>query len=243
MKPLIGITTSLYFHPQKQWDYHRIYSGNVYAVEKAGGLPVLIPINLDDANLRGIYERLDGVMIPGGEDVNPQSYNAERHATVEYVDDRRDHAEMTLARWAVEDDKPLLGVCRGMQVVNVALGGSLIQDIATFVKTDITHNRYPSPPHNALNHNVTLAADSKLASIVGTSDVVVNSLHHQTVENVAPGAWVTAQAPDGLIEAIEFTGKQFALCVQWHPEMLIAHGDDDAAQRIFEAFVQAAANA
>lgn len=239
MQPLIGITT--HFLPLEAGGrpYHQSYGRNAIAVERAGGLPLLIPSGLQLGNLRQIYERLDAVLIPGGGDINPERYANERHSTVYRVDDARDQSEIALVRWAVEDDRPLFGMCRGNQLINVALGGTLTQDIPSQTQSDIQHDYdRKAIPYSHLAHTIRIEPDSRLADIIGTDSITVNSLHHQSVQQLAPGLRITAYAPDGIIEALEIPGRQFALSVQWHPEDLI---DDDVTMRaLFEAFVDSA---
>lgn len=239
MRPLIGITTHFLPIQDGGRPYHVTYGRNALAIERAGGLPVLIPSGLDVTTLRAIYDRVDAVMVPGGGDVNPERYHAERHATVYRVDDARDQSEIQVVRWSVEDDRPLFGICRGNQLINVALGGTLVQDIGSLVDTTIKHD-YPQPdiPHTHRAHDVRIDADSRLAQIMGATTVTVNSLHHQAIQQPAPTVKVTAYAPDGVIEALEIPGLHFALSVQWHPEDLI--DDDPAMQQLFDTFVQAA---
>ena len=236
MRPLIGITTAdfeLNGNP-----HHRSYARNAWAIADAGGLPVYIPTGLDEDLLRELYERLDAVLLPGGPDVDPAYYGAHRHPETKIVDDARDSLELTLARWTYADDRPLFGICRGHQVVNVALGGTLIQDIPSEVKTDLSHDTPNEMPRGTLQHGVQLSPESRLASILGTTQVSVNSLHHQSVERPAPGVNITGYSPDGIVEALEAPDKQFVLSVQWHPEDL--YDDDDGMKRLFESFVEAA---
>lgn len=236
MRPLIGITTASVV--DNGLIYNRAYNAIARAVERAGGLPVLIPTGIDEATLRAIYDRLDAVLLPGGPDVDPTWYGQERHPTT-VIDSARDAIEVPLARWAVEDDLPLFGICRGHQVINVALGGSLVQDIPSQVETDVLAHDLPNKqPRNLKTHGVEISADSQLASIIGTTHTAVNSLHHQAVTKAAPGMVITAYSPDGLVEATEVPGKRFALSVQWHPEDL--YDNDESSQRLFEEFVKAA---
>jgi putative glutamine amidotransferase len=239
VRPLIGITTHFLPIQDGGRPYHVTYGRNALAIERAGGLPVLIPSGLDIATLRAIYDRVDAVMVPGGGDVNPERYNAARHTSVYRVDDARDQSEIQVVRWSVEDNRPLFGICRGNQLINIALGGTLVQDIPSLVDTPIKHD-YPQPeiPHTHRAHNITIDADSRLAQIMGTTTLTVNSLHHQAIEQPAPTVKITAYAPDGVIEALEIPGLHFALSVQWHPEDMIE--DDPAMQQLFNAFVQAA---
>jgi len=236
VKPLIGVTTSS-FISDAGWEYNRAYVAIIQAVEEAGGLPVLIPISIGDEALRDIYERLDGVLLPGGGDMRPNIYGAEMNPLTDNIDDARDHIEVNLTRWAFNDDVPVLGICRGHQVVNVALGGTLIQDVPSEIGTDIAHN--VTVPRNSRPHEVSIDPDSRLANILGTTHIAVNSLHHQSVGEAAPDACITAYSPDGVVEAIEVPNKKFVLSVQWHPEDL--YRDDPAMKRLFKAFVEAAA--
>jgi putative glutamine amidotransferase len=214
-----------------------VYSRNAFAIERAGGLPVLIPSGLQQATLRQIYERLDGILVPGGGDINPAQYGAPAHALTTGIDLARDKAESQVIRWAVADNRPVFGICRGNQMINVALGGTLIQDVPSETGTLIRHDYRPTEiplMHDA--HIVTLDPDSRLAHILGAAEVPVNSLHHQAVDQVAPGMQVVARGSDGIIEALEMPNKRFVLSVQWHPENLI---DDPAMLALFEAFVAA----
>lgn len=236
MKPLIGIVTSSYTAPTTGWQYNRGYVPMIQAVEEAGGLPVLIPVSIDDDTLRSIYERLDGVLLPGGGDVRPSLYGAEMNPLTDNLDDARDHVEINLTRWAVADDRPVFGICRGHQVVNVALGGTLIQDVPSEIGENINHNI--TVPRSARAHEVQIDPSSHLASILGATTVKVNSLHHQSVAQPAPDVCVTAYSPDGVVEALEMPDKKFVLSVQWHPEDL--YSDDAAMKQLFRAFVEAA---
>ncbi|MBA3870229.1 MAG: gamma-glutamyl-gamma-aminobutyrate hydrolase family protein [Anaerolineae bacterium] len=236
MKPLIGVTTSSYT-TDSGWEYNRAYVAIIQAVEEAGGLPVLIPISIKDEALREIYERLDAILLPGGGDMRPDIYGADMNPLTDNIDDARDHVEVELTRWAVSDDLPVFGICRGHQVVNVALGGTLIQDVPSEIGTGISHN--VTVPRNSRPHDVEIDPGSRLASILGTTHIAVNSLHHQSVGLAAPDMCVTAYSADGVVEAIEMPHKKFVLSVQWHPEDL--YRDDPAMKRLFKAFVEAAA--
>lgn len=235
-RPLIGITAAS-FHDQGRL-YHRGYAPIAEAIAAAGGLPVYIPPGLDDDSLRDLYARLDGLLLPGGPDVRPNLYGQPQHPASQGIDDPRDALELALARWAVRDDLPVFGICRGHQVLNVALGGTLMQDIPSQWDTPLTHDIHDGQPRSTRLHEVSIAPGSHLASILGQTQIPVNSIHHQSVQEAAPGARVTASAPDGIIEALEVPGKQFALSVQWHPEDL--YSDDPVMARLFEAFVSAA---
>lgn len=236
-----------------------------YALARAGAAPLLIPNLTDKTLLRTLYELLDGLLLSGGEDVDPARYGETRHEKCGSISPDRDEVELTLVRWAMDDKKPLLAICRGIQVLNVALGGSLYQDIQAQVPGANRHDWYPNYPRNRLSHTVHITPQTHLARILETGSprqplsgsqvsshglarrdeaqdmtLPVNSLHHQSVKDVAPGLIVAARAPDGIIEAVEAEGHPFAIGVQWHPEEL-ANGDA-RAQWIFDALVEACQN-
>jgi putative glutamine amidotransferase len=238
LRPLIGITTSNYHITGKSWGYNIAPTGYIRAVAEAGGLPVLIPVAVDADTLHEIYASLDAVLVSGGVDIAPERYGAERNPATQNADPGRDEAEITLVRWAVEDDHPLLGICRGNQVLNVALGGTLIQDIPSQVNNSLRHDIGSSEPGGHHAHEVDIDANSRLAGILGATHVPVNSMHHQAVDRVAPSLQVTACAPDGIIEGLEMPNRHFILSVQWHPEEMVRV--DDAMKPLFRAFVEAA---
>ncbi len=240
-RPLIGITTAVNIDTSTHWRFLRAYEANTHAIEQAGGIPVLVPCTLQPHTLRALYERLDGLLLPGGGDVDPAIYSASPHPQTKYIDRERDDTEMTLARWAVDESLPVFGICRGHQVFNVALGGTLVQDIPSQLKTDLQHDIFAGQPRNLRLHDVAVAPDSLLAKVLSTTQIAVNSLHHQSVEAVAPRLRVTAYAPDGIIEATEIPEHPFALTVQWHPEDMVS--DDESMRGLFRAFVQASATA
>lgn len=242
LKPLIGISAYTRVFPTTGWRYDVSYGRNAEAIHEAGGIPLLVPTWLPEDDLRAVYERLDGLLLPGGEDVEPERYGAVRHETVKRTNPQRDEAEITMARWAFDDRLPLFGICRGLQLINVAMGGTLTQDIRSHIATDLRHDiDSTKEPRDLLLHEVEIDADSQLADIVGDTRVHVNSLHHQTIEQLAPGMRVTARATDGIIEAIEALHPEergYVLAVQWHPEDLT--GSQDGMHRLFTRFVDAA---
>jgi putative glutamine amidotransferase len=243
MRPLIGITTaySRAMNPDEEIPRYISYTRVAENIAAAGGLPVLIPSGVDEATLRALYDRLDGVVLPGGGDIDPKYWGEDIHPTVYGLDPERDQTEMTLARWAVAEDRPLFGICRGHQVVNVALGGSLIQDIPSQYTSELTHNNFLPIPRSHRSHVVGVKPESRLAHITGLSNAApVNSIHHQAVREAAAGMVAVAYSPDGLIEATEMPDKRFVLTVQWHPEDL---ADDEAHFALFKAFVQASQGA
>ncbi|MBN1656925.1 MAG: gamma-glutamyl-gamma-aminobutyrate hydrolase family protein [Anaerolineae bacterium] len=212
----------------------------VHALQRAGALPLLIPPSPDPHPLRVLLQRLDGLLLPGGGDVDPARYGEPRHEKCSEPTPARDDTELALARWAIDNRLPILGICRGLQVLNVALGGSLYQDILAQVDGGSKHDWYPDHPRTLISHAVTLAPGTHLAALAGVHSLPVNSLHHQALKEIAPGLLVTAHAPDGVVEAVEMPDHPFALAVQWHPEEL-APGDPHA-QRLFDALASAAAH-
>jgi putative glutamine amidotransferase len=239
--PVIGILTRQ--DHSAAWTGYRLYGqGSAYShsVALAGGAPILIPLELSEDAWRSIYRRLDGLLLPGGVDVDPAYYGEEPHPKLGAVNDALDEAEIVLTRWALQDDLPLLGICRGIQLINVAAGGSLYQDLAAQYPGASRHQFGPSQhPREHRGHSVHIEPGSRLAAAVGALDVPVNSRHHQAVKGVAPGFVVTARAPDGVIEGIEKPGAPFTVGVQWHPENLA--DDDPQMLALFQALVRAAA--
>jgi putative glutamine amidotransferase len=214
----------------------------VVTLTNAGAIPWLIPL-IDDETLRGIYDALDGVFLPGGADIDPVSYGTAPHPLCDKTDRDRDRVELALARWAMEDDKPVLGVCRGMQLNNLAAGGTLYQDLAEQMPGSIKHDYFPFAGaafrRDYLAHPVEVAAASRLAGVFGAGPLKVNSMHHQGVRELGGGLAVSAVAPDGLVEGVEGSDGGYVVGVQWHPEALT---DSEAgARRLFEEFVSVAA--
>jgi putative glutamine amidotransferase len=234
--PLIGITT----HPPSAPDHDgldALLAMIVAGIERAGGLPVLIPSALSDTAALGLLERLDGLLLSGGGDIDPACYGAAPHPTLGGVSPERDRVELALARRAVADARPLFGICRGAQLLNVALGGTLYADLGERPGTK-QHTFYPGHPYDLRPHAVEVARDSLLARAVGNGTLTVNSMHHQACREVAPALRVTACSPDGVVEALELPGHSFALAVQWHPEAL---PDAPEMRRLFESFIAASA--
>jgi putative glutamine amidotransferase len=235
LSPLIGITTHPAISPHRA-SLDALLDGIVRGIVRAGGLPVLIPPDLGDTTLRGLLERLDGLLLSGGDDLDPIHYGDAASASVGAEDAARDRMELGLARWVVERAKPLLGICRGMQVLNVALGGTLYTDVGEHPGAQ-RHTYYPGMPFDLRPHAVQIIEDSALARVAGRSPLMVNSLHHQACREIGAGLRATAYAPDRLVEAIELPGHPFALAVQWHPEAL---PDVPEMRALFEALVAAA---
>ncbi len=238
-KPLIGCTTYRKTSGQiPPIDILGLMPSYLKAVEAAGGVPVMIPLGLSEDDLQSVVERMDGILLPGGGDIEPSVYQGQRHQTVSDIDEDRDRVELFLARTAVSQQKPLLSICRGMQVLNVALGGSLWEDVELLMPQAMHHEFVNSHPRNHLAHNVTIEADSLLAKQLGSTETAVNSLHHQGVRRLASALRATAVAPDGLIEGIEVIDHPYAVGVQWHPENLIHNAPHMLG--LFQGLVEAA---
>ncbi len=236
MQPLIGITAARSTSHSGLPEFS-VVEAYVRAVSQAGACPVLIPPSLSEVELNTIVQRLDGVLFSGGGDIDPVYYGAEPHPKVGEVDLDRDRMELHLLQKSVQEATPFLGICRGLQLVNVGLGGTLYADIHDQYSAAQKHDYYPGWPRNYLAHEVKVTQDSQLAGILGLDQAEVNSFHHQAVCQLAPGLHPTAYSPDGLVEAVELPDHPFGLAVQWHPEWLTAYAPMRA---LFRAFTEAA---
>jgi putative glutamine amidotransferase len=243
-RPIIGIPTqtlhSIDGIPEgfpESWVMNQRYSR---AVAAAGGLPVMIPLLDDEDTLRALYDRMDALLLPGGVDLDPATYGESPLPSCGRLDPARDRVELRFARWAIAEEKPLFGLCRGLQIVNVALGGTLYQDIAGQRADAIKHDYFPTAgfARDHLAHRVTVSPGSRLDALVGAAPLEVNSMHHQGVKVLAPGLVPTAVAPDGLVEGLESPASRFLLGVQWHPESLTDR--DPRMHRLLAGFVEAA---
>jgi len=241
-RPIIGVPTQTLEEIPDQlprcWVMSQQY---VRVLVAAGAIPWIIPlIQGDTATLRGIYDRLDGLFLPGGVDLDPSAYHEAPDDLCGRTDPARDEIELTLTRWALEDKKPLLAVCRGIQVLNVAAGGTVHQDLATQLPGAIKHDYFPRAgqyTRDLLVHNVTLTKGSRLEALLDAPSVEVNSMHHQGIKELATTLRPTAYSPDGLIEGLESRNGHFLLGVQWHPEALVER--DPRMGRLFAAFIDA----
>lgn len=242
-RPLIGISTmddndAAGVHAPR-FSINQSYSK---AVEIAGGVPILVPHYEDAEALRRVYEVLDGLLVPGGVDIHSKYYNQEPHPSLDPSDVGMDFMETTVLPWAIEDDMPILGICRGEQVLNVIMGGTLIQDIYTQYPTTIDHREsYKRRVRDFLAHDIAIEPDSRLRQLVGQDRVWVNTSHHQSIDKVGKGLVATAWSPDGIVEAVEAPDHHFLMAVQCHPEELWRK--HAWARKLFSEFVKAAAEA
>jgi putative glutamine amidotransferase len=236
-QPLIGLTT---FRHRSKTGLSQISVTEAYvqALIGAGAAPLLIPLGLPDTIIQTIFSRLDGILFTGGGDVHPENYQGQEHPLLDEVDTDRDRIEIELIHSAWRSNLPFLGICRGLQVINVALGGTLYEDILDQRPASQRHQYWPEKPRNYLAHSVEIEPNSNLAKILGVDHPPVNSFHHQGIRNLAPILQASAYAPDGIIEAVELPGHPFGIAVQWHPEWLVM--GDSPMRKLFQAFVAAA---
>jgi putative glutamine amidotransferase len=240
-RPLIGIPAGIQTTVEYGSALTFRFNGNYpAALSDAGAVPIAIPLRLPESILRDLYERLDGLCLAGGVDVAPQQYGEEPHPQLGEIDPDRDETEILLTRWALADDIPVLGICRGIQLLNVAAGGTLYQDLST-QRPELARHQY-RPAESAweiTTHDVVVAAGSTLAQSLGTESAAlpVNSFHHQAVKDVAPEFQAVAWS-GLLVEAIESPNRRFCLGVQWHPEGMYL--TDPIARKLFAAFVASA---
>jgi len=206
------------------------------AVLRAGGLPVLFPVTEDEGLLERLLDQVDGLVLSGGEDVDPRFYGEEKLPCCGTISPERDRMEFPLCRLALKRDLPVLAICRGVQVLNCALGGTLYQDIAEQFSKTLEHPCYDRPAEPV--HEVRTEPGSRLHAILGSPVVQVNSRHHQAIRLPGKGLRVTGRATDGLPEAVELPEAHFVLGVQWHPESLSDRFPEH--QRLFDALLRAA---
>nr|PZN38387.1 MAG: peptidase C26 [Bacillota bacterium] len=236
MRPLIGLTSSTHTHPETGLEWLGQSRDYLAAVEKQGGLPVLLPLVRTPEEAAELLRRLDGLLLTGGGDPDPHLWGEDPHPALGEVEPERDRAEVLLAREALALGMPILAICRGMQILAVAAGGRLWQDIPSQVPGAIQHRQRAPRWHPG--HRIQVAPGSRLAALLGEGEHRVNSFHHQAVRDLPPGFRVAALAPDGVVEAFEATGPAFVLAVQWHPESFARRGGEFDA--LFRAHVEAA---
>ncbi|MDR7869269.1 MAG: gamma-glutamyl-gamma-aminobutyrate hydrolase family protein [Tissierellaceae bacterium] len=241
-QPLIGLTSNTLREipeavkmglgiPGQNWQL--LADDYIRMIERSGGIPVILPVIEDPEKALPLWEMLDGILITGGNDINPILYKERIGKKTGHIDNKRDRYEMALAKYGVKNNIPILGVCRGLQILNVTLGGTLYQDLPTsgFELHTILTN-----PRNEGTHYVKVEGDSPLSKIVGNDDLLVNSFHHQAVKELAPSLKKMATSEDGVIEAAYMPESSFTMAFQWHPEMMY---DNEIQQRIGKAFIEA----
>ena len=218
-KPVIGIVGNIIFNQESMFlGNERAYVNNNYveAVSNAGGVPIILPIIADKNTIKLQIENIDGLVISGGYDVNPLLYNEEPLQKLGFIYPERDEYDVEVIKVALELGKPILGICRGLQILNVFFGGTLYQDLSLIDECYINHSQTSRP--DAIGHTVEIVKETMLFNILGES-VITNSFHHQAIKELGSGLKVSAKAKDGIIEGIE-AESGFVIGVQWHPEML-----------------------
>lgn len=235
-KPLIGITAG---HSKNKFGLPIIHLLRTYvdATIAAGGIPVIIPSELSTTDWQVLYAKLDGVILSGGADIDPSIFNGEPLPNVYDIDAERDMLELAMARQVVEDEKPFLAICRGFQMLNVALGGTLYTHITDQFSDKLKHETDKDKPRDYAAHEIKVEEGTRLSEILDEPILKVNSWHHQGVKDIPPLLKVTAHASDGLVEGMEIPAHPFAIAVQWHPEWM---PQVPAMQRLFKAFIDAA---
>lgn len=235
--PIIGITTRK--ENSSLYKISLVASPRSYteAIIKSGAIPLLIPLNLPQKMFKDLLERIDGVIFTGGGDIEIEMYNGKNHPEVYDVDEERDKIELELVQNIADMGKPLLGICRGLQIINIAFGGDLYTHISDQVDTDIEHKCFPDFPWDHIAHKVKINEGSMLAKITHEPILNVNSLHHQGIKNLSDKLISVATSADGLVEAVELKDYKFGLGVQWHPEWL---PNDENMQSIFSSFIEVA---
>ena len=234
-RPVIGITAS------HDTEHDKLFINSVYlrAIRNAGGIPMIFPLEVTEDDLRDLVTLTDGVLFTGGDDIHPFLYGEETDAKCGNVSQPRDSMEMALVPLVMEFGKPIFGICRGIQVLNTAMGGTLYQDIPSQFKSELSIAHRQPFAYKVPSHTVDITPGTLLSRILGEehASIAVNSMHHQAIKDVAPGLEVCGYAPDKMIEAVYAPDYPFLLGVQWHPEHLTTSQPD--AAKLFAAFVDA----
>lgn len=234
MRPIIGITCNYSYDdetPMKQGigapgqEWQLLADDYIASVVRAGAIPFIIPLIDDTELIRDMLDRVDGLILTGGNDINPEFFGERAIAETGFVMTQRDRQDIFCAKYIIEEtDKPILGVCRGMQIMNVAFGGTMYQDL---VKNDFQSHSLSTLKRHEGTHDISIEKDSLLKELLKTESTRVNSFHHQAVRDIASNFKAVAMSEDGVVEALELKddNKRFVLGVQWHPEMMSSHHD------------------
>lgn len=230
-RPIIGVMPLFDDERNSLWMLPGYFDG----ITEAGGLPIMLPLTVDKEILGQCVEMCNGVLLTGGHDVSPELYGEERLDDTVCCCERRDEMEKEVLKIALEQDRAVLGICRGIQFINAALGGTLYQDLPKQHPSEINHHQ--SPPYDIPVHDVTIIKGTPLSELLETDTLSVNSYHHQGIKELAPGLEQMAVSTDGLIEAVFKPASHFLWAVQWHPEF--SHHSDPASRAILHRFVEA----
>ncbi len=237
-RKIVGILGSTREATEKSGPEQYLNRAYVWAVEQAGGVPIMLPVTREPDIISRYLGLVDGLLLSGGVDVAPACFGEEAHPQLGPVDDDRDTTELPLIRDAVAQDMPIFAICRGIQSLNVALGGTLYQDIPAQAPSEIHHQQSDiGVPRSQTSHSIRILPDNRLRSIVGQEEIRTNSFHHQSLKRVAEGLVVTAHAPDGIIEAAESQTHRYIVAVQWHPEETAPN--DLPSRQLFASFLAA----
>ena len=229
-KPLIGLIPLVDIGRESLW----MLPGYMEGIRLAGGIPVMLPLTDDDREIGQIAEQMDGFLFTGGHDVSPEVYGEETLSVCGELCPQRDRMEEKLLKKVLSADKPALGICRGIQLINAAMGGTLYQDLSTQHPSAIEHHQ--TPPYDKVAHEVQIEKGTPLHALLGMERLGVNSYHHQGIKRLAPDLKVMAKADDGMIEGVYCPERRFLWAVQWHPEF--SYRTDENSRKIFGAFVK-----
>ncbi|MFC3039430.1 gamma-glutamyl-gamma-aminobutyrate hydrolase family protein [Virgibacillus xinjiangensis] len=232
MKPVIGVTSSM----EVDESHYAVTHRNIKAITRAGGLPVMLPYFLNQEDVEDLAGKIDGVYATGGYDIDPTIFGEEPHRELGTIIPARDQSEIALIKKMLEIEKPVLGVCRGAQILNIAAGGDMYQDIYTQIDEELLQHAQKAPFSHA-SHFVQVLEDSLLHRLTGSDRLRVNSLHHQANRDVSADFQISGTANDGVVEAVESKNHRFALGLQWHPEALAETGDQ-VSLNIYQAFIE-----
>ncbi len=231
MKPIVGV--------MPLWDEEKnsiwMLPGYMDGITQAGGLPFIFPFTSDVKEINQLVDMCDGFLFTGGQDVSPEIYHEKTLDGLVVACSKRDNMESIVLDAAIKNDKPVLGICRGIQFINAKLGGSLYQDLPSQRPTDTEHHQ--NPPYDIPVHRVSLEKNSPIQKFLGKEELMVNSYHHQAVKDLAPALKIMAVSEDGLVEAVYKPDNKFLWAVQWHPEY--SYKTDNSSRKIFKAFVEA----
>jgi putative glutamine amidotransferase len=236
--PVIGITCSFMYRPVDPYHTQRYFFLNqpyVTAIHEAGGIPVILPVGLEARYPNKMIGMLDGLLLPGGGDIDPNTYGDYPNEKLGRVDPRKDRTEIDLFTLAFNQNMPILGICRGVQLLNIALDGTLYQDLVGQIRMSMNH--YPEYPASEMCHKVDIEKGTRLHKILGESMIWVNSSHHQAIKLHGKGLVVNAKSPDGVTEGLEQPSKKWVIGVQWHPELYWRN--DRLMTKLFKEFVEA----
>lgn len=235
MKPVIGILSHIGPHNTSPLGISTLGNTYVVSITKADGVPVILPVKIDEADMEPYLNMCDGFLFSGGIDISPSYYNEEPHLKLGQTSLDLDKTQITFMQKALKTGKPILGICRGHQVLTVATGGTLYQDLSEHEGTYVKH--FQETHNGDYSHKVTLEPDSLISGLFDKT-IYTNSFHHQSAKDLGEGVRAIAYSQDHIIEAIQVENHKFALGIQWHPEAMFAHGDE-SMRPIFDAFISA----